>query len=234
MGGVSKGIIVVGLGLAVAMTAFGGEKAAKKSGAKPGAGNANYTITDGKDHPTTRGTAWLQYDDGSLESWGTNFSGSFDAAGNKFTSTWGTFYCDMVSMFASWNNSGTSLYISAWNALSGTVLQNNTAIFGHVGTSGGSPVATGTGWVSVDGSTASVNWVGNSTYVFHNTAWIGNDFYASSAGDVGIDTNTTAGHGFLLTNYVGTGYAEQSWNAMIRARFNGTNVPVELAGFTVE
>jgi len=31
---------------------------------------------------------------------------------------------------------------------------------------------------------------------------------STSLGDVGIDTSTTAGHGFLLSNYQGSGYTE--------------------------
>jgi len=67
--------------------------------------------------------------------------------------------------------------------------------------------------------------------VFNNTAWIGNDFWTGN--EIGVDTNGPDSHGFLVTAYTGTGYTEQSFNAMIRARFNGDNVPVELLSFTV-
>lgn len=170
---------------------------------------------------STEGTAWLIYDDGTREAWGSAYSGSYDALGNKFTSTWGTFFCDSVSAFAQWNSSSPSFYLSAWNALSGTTLQSNSYTTVSMSSS---PTS---GWVGV----ASAGWINNPTYTFSNTAWIGNDFY-SGAG-VGVDTDGGS-HGFAVASYTGTGYAEQPFNAMIRARFNGDNVPVELMSFTAE
>jgi hypothetical protein len=167
------------------------------------------------------GTDWLIYDDGTAEQWANSYS-TYDAVGNKFTSTWGTFYCDIVRMYMQFTNN-TSGYMTAYNGLSGTVLQGYSYISVSPGTT--------TAWVEVDGSVTPSGWVGNTTYTFQNTAWIGNDFYTSVA--VGIDTNGGGAHGFALTAYTGTGYAEQSWDAMVRARFNGDNVPVELMTFSV-
>ena len=84
----------------------------------------------------------------------------------------------------------------------------------------------------MDGSTSSIGFVGNTSSVFSNTAWLG--VYVYSSNDVGIDTNGGGSHGFYVDSYTGTGYNEMSWDAMVRARFNGDNVPVELMGFTVE
>jgi hypothetical protein len=174
--------------------------------------------------PESRGTAWVIYDDDSAEQWGAaDYSATYDVVGNKFTSTWGTFYCDIVRMYMRFTTD-TSGYMSAYNALSGLTLQNNSYITISPGTT--------TTWIEVDGSVAATGWIGNSAYTFQNTAWIGNDFYPSC--EVGIDTNGGGTHGFGVTAYTGTGYAEQAWDAMVRARFNGDNVPVELLGFTVE
>ncbi len=170
----------------------------------------------------SRGTGWLIYDDGTAEQWGNSYAGTYDAIGNKFTSTWGTFYCDIVRMYMQ-VTTNTSGYMSAYNSLSGTVLQGNSYITVWPGTT--------TAWVEVDGSVSAFGWVGNLAYTFQNTAWIGNDFYSSFA--VGIDTNGGGAHGYGVTAYTGTGYAEQSWDAMVRARFNGDNVPVELMTFSV-
>ena len=99
----------------------------------------------------------------------------------------------------------------------------------------------------MDGSASSIGFIGNSSSVFSNTAWLGVYVYSDTTGttspipgraaranDVGIDTNGGGAHGFYVESYTGTGYHEMSWDAMVRARFNGDNVPVELMGFTVE
>jgi hypothetical protein len=170
------------------------------------------------------GTAWLIFDDNSAEQWAfADYSATYDVVGNKFTSTWGTFYCDIVRMYMRFT-ADTSGYMSAYSSLSGTVLQGNSYVTISPGTT--------TAWIEVDGSTSSVGWIGNSAYTFQNTAWIGNDAYVTC--EVGIDTNGGGAHGFGVTAYTGTGYAEQGWDAMVRARFNGDNVPVELMTFTAE
>jgi len=56
----------------------------------------------------------------------------------------------------------------------------------------------------------------------------------SSFFEVGIDTNGGGGHGFSLTSSLGSGYVEYSWTALVRARFTGSGVPVELTAFSVE
>lgn len=183
--------------------------------------------TDGVPKESARGTAWLIYDDGSQEDWGDSYTATYDAVGNKFVSTWGTgsFFCDSVSAFAKWTSvaSYSYFYLSAWNnqVAPGTISGNSYTTINM-------STASGSAWVAV----SSAGWINNSTHTFSNTAWIGNDFFTSNG--VGIDTNGGGSHGFLLTAYTGTGYTEQPFNAMIRARFNGDNVPVELMSFSAE
>ena len=92
--------------------------------------------------------------------------------------------------------------------------------------------SSGSGWLQADGSTGAVGFIGNTSAGFSNTAWLG--VYVYSGNSVGIDTNGPGSHGFYVDNYVGTGYHEMSWNAMVRARFNGSNVPVEMMSLAVE
>ncbi len=218
-------VVAAGQGLQVDAADNTAKKAKSEARRATGLGPANaQVIAANADLPKVKGTDWLIYDDDSAEQWGnTNYSPTYDAVGNKFTSTWGTFYCDMVRMFMRFD-SDTSGYMTAWDGLSGATLQNYSFITVSPGA--------GTAWVEVDGSGTSTGWVGNPAYTFQNTAWLGNDFYTSFA--VGIDTDGGGAHGFLVTAYTGTGYAEQNWDAMVRARFNGDNVPVELLAFTAE
>lgn len=199
----------------------GAEKPHKKDGDGVQGVKSDGIPTDG-----ARGTAWLIYDDGSREDWGDSYTSTYDAVGNKFVSTWGTgsFFCDSVSAFAKWTSASSYsyFYLSAWNSQTGpNTLTNNSYTTVYMST------GTGSAWVSVGGG----GWINNSTYTFSNTAWIGNDFFTSNG--VGIDTNGGS-NGFLLADYTGSGYTEQPFNAMIRARFNGDNVPVELMSFSAE
>ncbi len=180
---------------------------------------------DGVPKDSARGTAWLIYDDGSQEDWGDSYTGTYDAIGNKFVSTWGTgsFFCDSVNAFVQWTSVSSSLYLTAWNVQAApSTLSNNSFLTVYPP----SPTSA-SAWIAV--STGA--WINNSAYTFSNTAWIGNDFYPNNG--VGIDTDGGS-HGFLVTAYTGTGYTEQPFNAMIRARFNGDNVPVELMSFSAE
>lgn len=180
--------------------------------------------TDGVPKDATRGTAWLIYDDGSREDWGGSYAATYAVVGNKFVSTWGTgsFFCDSVSAFVRWTSASPSIYLSAWNAQGGaTTLSSNEYLTVSLSST------TTSAWVAV----GTGNWINNTTYTFSNTAWIGNDFGSSTG--MGIDTNGGS-NGFLLTAYTGSGYTEQPFNAMVRARFNGDNVPVELMSFTAE
>lgn len=211
----------------------------KKTHQKKAHAAAKASLTDGTHHPeAARGTQWVTFDDGSREVWGRDTGAtSAGAAGNKFTSTWGSFYVDMMSAYVKWNGSGTSLYFSAWTGSSsskGTKGVRAQKLVGNASlTVTGLSVATGTGWVQVDGSVTPRGWIGNSTQGFSNTAWLG--VYVSSHNDVGIDTNGGGTHGFYVDYYTGSGYNQEvNWDAMVRARFNGTNVPVELMGLSVE
>lgn len=219
--------VLIGISVAVMFSlAVGPAIAEKPKKPKKGDGVSVARVSDGSQHEQVRGTQWLIYDDNSREGWGTDYSPVYDAIGNKFTSTWGTFYCDMVSAFGRWTSAGSGFYYSAWTGLSGTTLQSNA----YTSFTSLTPT-TGTGWVVADGSVTPQGWIGDTAYVFNNTAWIGNDFWTGN--EIGVDTNGPGSHGFLVTAYTGTGYTEQSFNAMIRARFNGDNVPVELLSFTV-
>ncbi len=223
----STATVIVGVGLALAASA-GERPAREKKAHDPAVTAAHVTMTGGANHPTARGTAWVIYDDGTREAWGAGWTPNSGAAGNKFTSTWGTFYCDMMSAFAVWTGAGSSLYFSAWKGTANT----GADLTGNSYFSLGGLASDSSGWVQVDGSISPTSFLGNSTYLFSNTAWIG--VYVYSGNDVGIDTSGTGGHGFYVDYYSGTGYNEMPWNAMVRARFNGDAVPVELAGFTVE
>lgn len=239
---------IISVGLVVAGAGFGlaADSTAKKAKKKrvPGAHATQVKVTDGTDHAKAgRGTAWVIYDDASREAWGGDYGQNGGAAGNKFTSTWGTFYCDMMSAFVKWTGTGTNLFYSMWTgtANTGADLAGNTYT-----TISGVPTS-GTTWILVNGSTSPVGFIGNTNSTFSNTAWLG--VYISSPtttglrgpdsrlalpNDVGIDTNGGGSHGFYVDQYTGTGYHESAWNAMVRARFNGNAVPVELTGFTAE
>lgn len=216
----------------IAVTVFAGEPPTKAAKARisddPAFIASHVKLTDGTTQPTTRGTAWVTYDDGTREGWGANWAANNGAAGNKFTSTWGTFFCDMVSGFGIWTGSGSGFYFSAWT----DTTNGGADLTGNSYASLGGLASSASGWVSVDGSTSSFGFIGNSAYTFNNTAWVG--AYVYSGNDIGIDTGGTGGHGFYVNTYTGTSYFEMAWNAMVRARFNGAAVPVELAGFTVE
>ncbi len=220
-------VLAVVLMIGLAMPGVAGEKVKKDH--VPGSRSAQIKVADGTDHPeASRATAWVIYDDGSREAWGADYAPESGAAGNKFTSTWGTFYCDIMSAFAVWTGTGSSLYFSMWTGTTST----GADLTGNTYTYATGLSSSASGWVQIDGSTSSIGFIGNTSSVFSNTAWLG--VYVYSSNDVGIDTNGGGNHGFYVDSYTGTGYNEMSWNAMVRARFNGDNVPVELMGFTVE
>lgn len=56
------------------------------------------TVQPGTGQPpvATEATAWIQYDDGTREDWASSYTIDGGAVGNKFTSSWGTFYCDQA------------------------------------------------------------------------------------------------------------------------------------------
>ncbi len=172
----------------------------------------------------TRGTLTVIYDDGSAES-NTDTLGS--QAGNKFVSSgagWGTFFIDQVSVY--WDvMSGSSAWLTCYRTINtaGTDLGLNNSNNFAVGSS--------TGWKFIDGSATAIDWVGNTASTFVDTAWIAADDFDN----IGLDTSTTAGHGFTITSYSGAGYVEDSsFNAMIRPRLNGDSVPVELQSFSIQ
>ncbi len=172
----------------------------------------------------TRGTLTVIYDDGSAES---NVGTLGLQAGNKFVSSgaaWSTFFIDQVSVY--WDvMSGSQAWLTCYKSLNtaGTDLNSYTTSNFVVGSS--------TGWKFIDGSTTPIDWVGNAASTFVDTAWISADDIGDFAG---LDTNTTAGHGFTITSYTGSGYTEDSsFNAMIRPRLNGDSVPVELQSFSI-
>jgi len=181
----------------------------------------------GQTPPATEATAWIQYDDGTREAWASDVTSSGGVAGNKFVSTWGTFYCDQVSVFMGITDTY-YFYVSAYTGVSGTQMTGQTSTYFSLATT-----TTASDWYFVDGSTSPYGWLGNTGYVFTNTAWVGAYYYSDSY-RIGIDTSGTDHHGWQVTYYTGTGYSEGPYNAMIRARFNGDGVPVELMGFTVE
>ena len=234
-------IFVIGGLMCLALPGSAGENAAgvksktrspkkahlKKAGTKiPG----KLAITDGTKHPeAARGTQWVIYDDNSREAWGASWTPNSGARGNKFTSTWGSFYVDMMSAYVKWTTTGSSLYFSMWTATTntGSDLQGNAYTDPFTGLA-----SSGSGWLLADGSTSSLGFIGNSGSAFSNTAWLG--VWVYSGNDVGIDTNGGGSHGFYVDSYTGSGYHEQGWNAMVRARFNGSNVPVEMMSLSVE
>jgi len=220
-------VLAVVLMIGLAMPGLAGEKVKKDH--VPGSRSAQIKVTDGTDHPeASRATAWVIYDDGSREAWGADYAPESGAAGNKFTSTWGTFYCDIMSAFGVWTGTGSYLYFSMWTGTTNA----GADLTGNAYTSASGLSSSASGWAQMDGSTSSIGFIGNTSSVFSNTAWLG--VYVVSSNDGGIDTNGGGAHGFYVDYYSGTGYNEMSWDAMVRARFNGDNVPVELMGFTVE
>jgi len=186
-------------------------------------------VTDGTHHPeAVRGTQWVTYDDGSREAWAGASVPDVAAAGNKFTSPWGSFYVDMISAYVKWVNP-VGITFSMWTATTHT----GAALKGNHNVAPFSPsTISGSGWVLVDGSITATGFIGNAASAFSNTAWLG--VYVRTGTDIGIDTNGGGSHGFHVTQYQGAGYHEQSWNAMIEARFNGSNVPVEMMSLSVQ
>ena len=176
-------------------------------------------------HETERDTGWLIYDDGTAEDGGLNyFPNAVDGFGNKFTSNWGTFYCDQLSVY--WLFIQSNPWIAAYGQLNGTTLQSNQYLQINM------PTATAPTWYFFDGSSTPVGFIGDTGFTWVDTAYIGADFAPNF--DVGVDTTSSPQMGFSLTNRFGQGYAEGPFNAMIRARFNGDGVPVELMTFTAE
>lgn len=173
------------------------------------------------------GTAWITYDDGSMESDG-NTAGfpSGGAVGNVFVPNpaWGTFYCDQFSIYHATVNSGFSMSYYAGINTAGTALTGNT--YAHF-----NAASSGNGVWNLE--TAATGWVGNATANWNAaTGFAYIAAYQSATDNIGLDTS--GAHGFGVTNYTGAGFAPGAWNAMLRARFNGASVPVELVGFTVE
>jgi hypothetical protein len=166
------------------------------------------------------GTEWITYDDGTAES----FYVGTGAAGNVFVETdtsWASFYCDGISAYMTYIG-------SVW--MSGH-LGFNTAGTGLTGYEDDlmSNTGTGTGWLGW-GATTTGGFFNNPTFTWQDTAYIA-AYYSDGMGQ---DTNGAGSHGFSLTSYTGTGFVDEAYNAMLRARFNGPGVPVELMGFTVE
>jgi hypothetical protein len=235
---VAKTALFIILIVAATVTGWTGEKPEKRKRI-PGTDHFQIKVTDGAGPPvTTRkaiGTKAVQsvvYDDGSREAWAAATVPNSGAAGNKFLASppnnWGTFYCDIMSAFAVWTGTGVSLYYSMWTGTTNA----GADLIGNTYTSLTGLPTSASGWVQVDGSTSSWGFIGNSTDSFSNTAWLG--VYVYSGNDVGLDTNGPGNHGFYVDSYTGTGYNETSWNAMVRARFNGDSVPVELMSFSAE
>jgi hypothetical protein len=182
-------------------------------------------VKGGGSHPAVEGTAWVVYDDGIADTDTAAYFLAADAFGNKFTSSWGTFYCDQVSAYVVSHNGG--IFLTYWDALNtaGTSLVNYNWVSVTL------PGTTASTWWLADGSTTPIDWIGNPTSAWVNTAFLGNDFNTNDV--LGVDA-TAPHHGFSVTSYTGPGYQEGSFNAMIRARFNGEAVPVELMTFTAE
>lgn len=186
---------------------------------------AGVVVKGGGTHEAVRDTAWLIYDDGTAESSGLNyFPSGVDAFGNKFTSNWGTFYCDQLSVY--WLFLQSDPWIAAWRQLNGTTLQDGIYMSLNL------PTATAATWWFFDGSSTPRGFIGDTTFTWVDTAYIAADFAPNF--DVGVDTTSSPQMGFSLTNRFGQGYSEGPFNAMIRARFNGDGVPVELMTFTAE
>ncbi len=53
----------------------------------------------GQTPPAIEATAWIQYDDNTREDWASSYVIDGGSVGNKFTSSWGTFYCDQASAY---------------------------------------------------------------------------------------------------------------------------------------
>lgn len=200
---------------------------------KPGKANATKSAVAAKAGTGTApeavlGTAWIQYDDNTAESDG-NSEGwtSGNAVGNVFVPppAWGTFYCDQISIYhASVNNNFSVSWFAGLNA-GGTALTGNSyASFAAAASGNGvwNLITAATGWLG----NASANW----------NAATGNAYlagYQTNFDNIGVDTSAGS-HGFGVTTYTGAGYSGTNWNAMLRARFNGATVPVELIDFSVE
>ena len=180
----------------------------------------------GQTPPSTDATAWIQYDDGTREAWAGGYTVYGGVIGNKVVSTWGTFYCDQVSAFMEIIDTY-YFYLSAYTGVAGTFMSGQTSTYYSLGFT-----TTTSGWYFIDGSVSPYGWLGNTTYVLNNTAWIG--AYYQTYQRNGIDTSGTDHHGWQVSAYTGTGYSEGPYNAMIRARFNGDGVPVELMSLAVE
>jgi len=205
------------------VAAFAVATAADKPGVTP-AGAAAQAGT-GVPPEATRGTAWIQYDDGTSELGGWDVAPTGGNVGNIFVpgGGWGTFYADQLSVFyRAWSGGGFS--VSAYSGLNGpaTALTGNSYIW--------FVASPGTGTNAWHLITAAQGWIGNTTYNWNGNAYIG--AYNSNNDNVGVDTS--GAHGYSCTNYSGTGYAPGAWNAMLRVRFNGPAVPVELTNFVAE
>jgi hypothetical protein len=171
-----------------------------------------------------RATLWVQYDDGTMETDSTT-----NLYGNKFVSAgapWGTFYVDQLSFFVA-GVTGSNFWLTQYTSINTSGTDLGGPDFLNLGG------ITATGWWFVDGSTTPVDWIGNTTATFSNTAWISAD--NGSTDFLGVDTSTTAGHAFTIASFSGGSYTEDSGaNAGIRARLNGDQVPVELQAFSIE
>jgi hypothetical protein len=217
---ITTSIVIIGL---VAMVAIAQEPPKSEEGVTP-VGRVTKL-----DHPgpqnATLGQAWITYDDGTQEDWGTTYS-SGGAVGNKFVqlgTAWASFYCDGISAYVDYSG--------------------NVWMTGHVGINTAGTALTGytddlmlntgsgTGWLTWDAATTAGDFFANTTFTWQDTAWIA----AYYSDDLGVDTNGgTPHHGFSVSSYTGSGYTEESMNVMLRARFNGPGVPVELMTFTAE
>jgi len=202
-------VMVAGLGMAAEK-----DGAAQITAAVPGTGSH-------VDSPDA--TLFVVYDDGSFES-----NSAVDLTGNKFASggaAWGTFYVDQMSFYVD-SLGGTAVWLTSYTSLNTAGTDLGGADYLNLGG------LTHTGWWYVDGSTTPVDWIGNTTVVFTDTAWIAAD---NTSDYIGVDTSTTGGHGFTIASYSGDSYSEDSGvNAALRARVNGDNVPVELQAFSIE
>lgn len=169
-------------------------------------------------------TLLVVYDDGTFEA-----NSSVALTGNKFVSggaAWGTFYVDQMSFYVA-AVATSDFWLTNYKTINtaGTDLGDAN----YLNATG----ITQPGWWFTDGSLTSVGWIGNSTDVFTNTAWISAD--NASSDYVGVDTSTGAGHGFTIASWSGDSYVEDpSVNAGLRARLNGDAVPVELQAFSIE
>jgi hypothetical protein len=174
--------------------------------------------------PAEDARSWITYDDGSAEDWGTSYS-PLGAVGNRFVQLgpwWYTFFCNGLSAYLDYNG---NVWMTGYRGLNTA----GTALTGYQDDLM-SNTGTGTGWLVWDYSTQSGDFFGNPSFAWQDTAWIA----AYYLDDIGVDTNGGAPHhGFSVTSYTGIGYAEESMNALLRARFEVT-FPIELMSFTVE